>query len=156
MRETIDTPHNNSTNNFRNLAISLAICTALGSCWSRESKLNSQEQKVAQLEYKLQKQAENYHKVYVQENVQQDLKAQWADGTINQEISYSLDYAAKQDEKIARTKKRLNRAQKKLTRMQERWWAASFTQPYPDGLNTRLTDKYNYIPEEFSRTQQRQ
>jgi len=157
MRKTIDTPDSNSTNKtFRNLAICAAIWMALTSCWSRESKINSQQKKIAQLEYKLQKQADNYHKVYIQENIQQDLKAQWADNSINQEIGYALNYADKQDKKIARTKRRLNKAQKRLSHMQERWWVSDSSKFNPDELNTRLTDKYDYISEEFERGQNRQ
>ena len=157
MRKTIDTPDSNSTNKtFRNFAICAAIWMALTSCWSRESKINSQQKKITQLEYKLQKQAENYHKVYIQENIQQDLKAQWADNSINQEIGYALNYADKQDKKIARTKRRLNKAQKRLSHMQERWWVSDSPKFNPDELNTRLTDKYDYISEEFERGQNRQ
>lgn len=133
----------------------LALCATLTWCQTKEQKIERQARKVAELEYMLQKQSENYHRVYIQENVQQDLKQEWADPTINQEINYSLNWAADQDVAIARTKQRLNRAQRKLARMQEQWWWAHYDQQSnEERLNTRLEDKYDYIKEEFERSRE--
>jgi hypothetical protein len=68
----------------------------------------------------LQKQAENYRIVAGEQNIQQDLKEEGADLSINQEIGYALNYADDQDVAIAKTKRKLNRAQRRLARMQER------------------------------------
>ena len=157
MRETANTT--NSANKFtkwiRDASMILALCATLTWCQPKEARIERQTRKVAELEYMLQKQSENYHRVYIQENIQQDLKEEWADLTINQEIDYSLNWAADQDVAISRTKRRLNRAQRKLARMQEKWWWAAYDKKSnEERLNTRLDDKYNYIPEEFERSRE--
>ena len=71
---------------IRDTATIFAIGLALSSCSTPQEKYEEQLQKVQELEHSLKQQAENYHRVAVQENIQQDLKDEWADATINQEI----------------------------------------------------------------------
>ncbi len=136
---------------IRNTAIITTLGLALSSCSSKEEKFQKQVEKVQQLEYELKQQAENYHYVATQQNIQQDLKDEWADPTINQEIWYSLDRAEDQDEKIARTKEKLSEAQRELARMKEEM--QDTREINNERLKRRLkTDKYDYIPEEFKRS----
>lgn len=155
MRETPNTTisENKITKWIRDTGMILALCATLTWCQPKETRIERQTRRVAELEYMLQKQSENYHRVYIQENIQQDLKEEWADLTINQEIDYSLNWAADQDVAISKTKRRLNRAQRKLARMQEKWWwAIHDKKSNEERLNIRLDDKYDYIPEEFERS----
>ena len=136
---------------IRDTATIFAIGLALSSCSTPQEKYEEQLQKVQELEHSLKQQAENYHRVAVQENIQQDLKDEWADATINQEIWYSLDRANDQDKNIAKTKEKLSKAQRELARMQEEM--QNIEQINEERLNQRLkTDKYDYIPEEFKRS----
>ena len=138
---------------IRNTAIIATIALTLSSCSSKEESYQKQVKEVQQLEYELKQQAENYRYVATQQNIQQDLKEEWADATINQEIWYSLDRAEKQDENIAKTKKKLSEAQAKLARMKEKMQEVDQS----ERLNSRLkTDKYDYIPEEFKRSRENQ
>ena len=158
MRETLNTT--NSTNKFtkwiRNASMILALCAVLAWCESMETRIEKQTRRVAELEYMLQKQAENYHRVAIQENIQQDLKEEGADHSINQEIGYALNYADDQDVAIAKTKRKLNREQRKLARMIERsWWVVYDQKSNEERLNHRLkTEKYDYIPEEYKRSRE--
>lgn len=157
--ETINTFKESKTlKNFYNTIITAAIALALSGCLSKEEKYQKQLQKVQELEYKLDQQAENYNQVWLQQNIQQDLKQWWADPTINQEIWYALDRAEDQDEKIAKTKKKLSKAQRKLAEMSEdmashRQEQEINKQREKERLNTRLnSNKYDYIKEEYKRS----
>jgi len=120
------------------------------SCSSNEEKYQKQLEKVQELEYKLKQQAENYHDISTQWKIQEDLKKEWADKTINQEIWYSIDRTRDQDKEISETKEELAKAQKKLAEMKEdlNYTRAKDQSKYNDIPNP---DKYNYIPEEFKR-----
>ena len=131
---------------LRNSAIIATIALILSGCSTKEEKLQKQIAEVQRLEYALKQQAENYRQVADQQNIQQDLKDEWADPTINQEIWYSLDRASAQDKKIAKTKKKLQKAQKKLAKMKEDINNVTSTD---ERLNT---SKYDYIPQEFERS----
>jgi len=150
--ERIDSPFTwNFSKKIRDATILVTIALTLSGCWSKEENFENQVKKVQQLEYELKQQAENYRYVATQQNIQQDLRDEWADATINQEIWYSLDRAEEQDEKIAETKEKLNEAQKELARMKEEM--RDIRQTNSDRLKTRLKiDKYDYIPAEFERS----
>lgn len=125
------------------------ICLTLTGCLSDQERLQRQTEKVKQLERELIQQSENYNIVATQENIQQDLKDEWADLTINQEIWYSHEWADDQEIQIAKTKKKLNEEQRKLARMREKSWKPSNTVNFDE---ERLNPgKYEYIPEEFKR-----
>ena len=134
---------------IRDTATIFAIGLALSSCSTPQEKYQKQVEKVQQLEYELKQQAENYRYVATQQNIQQDLKDEWADATINQEIWSSLNRAENQDKEIAKNKDKLSEAQAKLARMKEEMYEIDQT----ERLNSRLkTDKYDYIPEEYARS----
>lgn len=139
---------------FRNSAAVVAICLALAWCQSPEEKLQRQTDKVKQLERELIQQSENYGIVATQENIQQDLKDEGADLSINQEIWYSHEWADDQEIKIAKTKKKLSKEQKKLATMREKSWKPSNAINFDE---KRLNpEKYEYIPEEFRRSREAQ
>lgn len=130
------------------------ICLTLTGCLSDQEKLQRQTDKVKQLERELIQQSENYGIVATQENIQQDLKDEWADLSINEDIWYSHEYADDQEIKIAKTKKKLNKEQRKLARMWEKSWKPSNTVNFDE---ERLNPgKYEYIPEEFRRSREAQ
>ena len=136
--------------------IALAWCLWLSSC---DAIIDHQAGRVAKLRRTLEKQWQNYDIIAGQQNIQQDLKQEWADPTINQEIWYALDWADNQDGKIARTKRRLRRAQKNLMWMQEHRWNKKWSTIMWDDaveeqrLNSRLPRwKYDYIDEEYRRS----
>ncbi len=156
MTEKLQNPTLNQkvSRTFRNSAAIVAICLALAWCQSPEEKLQKQAEKVKQLERELIQQSENYSYVATQENIQQDLKDEWADLTINQEIWYSHEWADEQDVKIENTKKKLYEEQKKLATMLENSWKPSNTANFnEERLNSK---KYKYVSEEFWRSREAQ
>ncbi len=131
------------------------ICLTLTGCLSDQEKLQRQTDRVKQLEHELIQQSKNYNMVASQENIQQDLKDEWADLTINEEIWYSHEWADDQEVQIAKTKKKLNKEQRKLARMREKSWKPNSTTVNfnEERLNP---EKYEYIPEEFRRSREAQ
>lgn len=136
---------------IRNAATIASICLALTSCSTKEEQYQAQLEKVQELEYTLKQQAKNYHDVSTQWEIQENLKKEWADQTINQEIWYSVERTRDQDREIAETKEELAKAQKKLAKMEEELAheRASKQVEYKDVPNP---NKYDYIIEEFERT----
>lgn len=148
------------SNKLHNIAIIAAMILALSSCTSKEEQYEKQLQKVYELENeihglqnKLTEQANNYEMVSIDENLQQDLKRNWADPSINQEIWYALDRASERDKEIAETKEDLGEAQSKLAKAKEKlamlkWELENDRQIQSKKLDTRLNpDKYDYIKE---------
>ena len=136
---------------IRNAATILAISFTLTNCSSPEEKYEKQLQKVQELEYALQQQERNYHSVASQWEIQDGLRKEWADPSINQEIWYSIDRAKDQDKEIYETKKELAKAQRKLAKMKEEieFREARRVAEHSETLNP---NKYEYIPEEFKRS----
>lgn len=157
------------SNKLHNIAIIAAMILTLSSCTSKEEQYEKQLQKVYELENevnglrnKLAEQANNYEMVSIDENLQQDLKRNWADASINQEIWDALDRASEQDKEIAETKKDLGDAQSKLAKARENlamleWELENDRQIQSKRLDTRLNpDKYGYIEKETKRNQNNQ
>lgn len=151
MRNSSNTPQENPNKSryLLKLAATVAICATLGSCSTSTEKIQKQEERVAELTYELEQQAKNYHEVARQQNIQIDLRNEWADATINQEIGYSTDRGNDYDKKIAKTKKKLAKAQKKLAKLKEEYNVTTTSNPNYDKLNPT---KYDYIPEEYERS----
>ena len=135
---------------IRNAATVASICLILWSCSSNEEKYQAQIEKVQQLEYKLKQQKNNYRDVSTQRKIQEDLKKEWADPTINQEIWYSIDWVRDQDKEIEKTKKELADAQKKLAKMKEDLDIKT-TNRWVEYTDVPNPHKYDYISEEFER-----
>ena len=153
------------SNKLRNVAIIATMFLALSSCTSKEKQYENQLEKVHKLENKVNwlqnkliEQSNNYEMVSIDENIQQDLKRDWADVSINQEIWDALDRASEQDERIAETKEELAEAQADLIEAREKlaelWWELkNDTQTQNERLNTRLNpEKFGYIEEEFEKS----
>lgn len=137
---------------FRNIATALAISLTLTNCASPEEKYERQVQKVQELEYKLMQQQKNYHDVATQWAIQEDLKKNWADQTINQEIWYSIERTHDQDQEIFDTKEDLAEAQRELATMKEEMdFRNRAISEYSEKPNPH---KYDYIPEEFKRSKE--
>lgn len=136
---------------IRDTATIFAISLVLTNCTSSpEERYQRQQQKVQDLEYRLKQLQENYYNVSTQWEIQENLKKNWADPTINQEIWYSIQRTKDQDKEISKTKEKLAIAQRDLARMKEEI----------DFRNSRTTvehsekpnpHKYDYIPKEFER-----
>ena len=154
------------SNKLHNIAIIAAMILTLSSCTSKEEQYERQLQKVYELENevnglrnKLDEQRNNYEMVSIDENLQQDLKKNWADPSINQEISDAHDRASEQDKKITETKKDIGDAQSKLGKAREKlamleWELENDRQIQSKRLDTRLNpDKYDYIEKETKRNQ---
>lgn len=153
MRET--TPNLSVTEkSIKRIRNTLAIATVLTltNCSTPEEKYEKQLQKVQQLEYKLKQLQKNYYDVSTQREIQEDLKKNWADSSIDQEIWYSIERTEEQEKKIEETKEDLAEAQKKLASMKEEAEIsrikASTKKPDPH--------KYDYIPKEFERSRESQ
>ena len=132
------------------LATTVALCLTLGACSSPAEKIQKQKEIVAELTHKLEQQSKNYHEVARQQNIQIDLRDEWADATINQEIWYATDRGNDYDKKIAKTKKKLAKAQEKLDKLEEEYNITTTSTPNYGKLNPI---KYDYIPEEYKRSQ---
>ncbi len=140
----------------RDAATVFGISLALISCDETTQDLYQRQlEKVQQLEHKLLKQRENYYNVSRQWEIQEDLKKNWADPTINQEIWYAIQLTEDQDQEIERTKKELEEAQRELARMKEEidFVGSKNTVEYNKKPNP---DKYDYILEEFKRSREAQ
>jgi hypothetical protein len=152
----------NQPSNNRSKAIIAAallyLSVALSGCdypfwWSPTERIQRQQNKVEQLTYQLLQEQENYNEVARQQNIQVDIRDEWADATINQEIWYATDRAKDYDWRIAKTKRKLARAQKRLNRLEEKYWISSSTTNSSSSKIGKLNPKkYDYIPEEFNRS----
>lgn len=137
---------------IRNAATIASICLILGSCSSNEEKYQALREKVQQLEHTLKQQTKNYHEVSTQRQIQENLKKEWADPTINQEIWYSIERTRDQDKEIAETKEKLAKAQRELAKMEEEINYAK-AEKQVEYTDVPKPDKYKYILEEFERTE---
>lgn len=146
---------NNTSRRNRRLPICalLAALTITTSCWFEQTAIDLQNKQLKHLENKLKKQADHYKTVAIQQNIQQDLKEEWADLTINQEIGYAINWADKQDTKISKTKKQIKRAQTRLFNMEENLWQSHNEEDTENiEYNERLnTEKYDYIDKQYKR-----
>lgn len=140
-------------------AVLLSLNVALAGCespfWvSPTEKIQRQQNRVEQLTQELLKESENYKEVARQQNIQIDIKEEWADATINQEIWYATDRAKDYDWRIAKTKRKLARAQKRLNRLEEKYGVSSSqtTNSSNSNIGRLNSQKYDYIPEEFNRS----
>lgn len=142
----------NTPQRARNAGIIASICLALTACSSKEEQYQAQLQKVQELEYALKQQSDDYHDVSTQWEIQENLKKEWADKTINQEIWYSINRTRNQDKEIAKKKEELSKAQKKLAKMKE---DIDFEEAkrFAERSDVPNPDKYNYIKEEFERAE---
>ena len=137
----------------------LYLGVALSGCdcpfWrSPTERIQRQQNKVEQLTYQLLQEQENYNEVARQQNIQVDIRDEWADATINQEIWYATDRAEDYDWKIAKTKKKLARAQKRLNRLEEKHGVSPSSTRSSSSSNIGKLNpkKYDYIPEEYRRS----
>ena len=112
-------PRKEGKNSFSRLAIIFAIALTLSGCSNPQKEYKKCSKEVTELTALYEQQAQNYEEVATQENIQQDLKNEWADPTINQDIWYSHDRANDQDKNIAETKKQLSKAQRNLAKAKE-------------------------------------
>lgn len=142
----------NTPERARNAGIIASICLALTACSSKEEQYQAQLEKVQQLEYTLKQQTKNYHDVSTQRKIQEDLKKEWADPTINQEIWYSIDRTRDQDKEISKTKEKLAKAQRKLAEMEEELNYAK-AKKQAEYTDVPKPDKYKYVMEEFERSE---
>jgi len=162
MNNSINTSNREISKSSQSKAIIAAVLFSLGvtltGCdspfWcSPTEKIQKQQNRVEQLTHQLLQESENYEEVVRQQNIQIDIREEWADATINQEIWYATDRAKDYDWKIGRTKRKLARAQRKLDRLEERygisWSTTSSSSSQIERLNAQ---KYKYIPEEFRRS----
>lgn len=140
---------NLSPKKFHNTVLVLLLSAALWGCSTPAEKIQKQQEEVARLEYKLKQQSKNYHNVARQQNIQIDLREEWADPTINQEIWYATDRANDYDKEIEKTKKKLAKAQEKLAKLREEYNVVA--SPSNSNCSKLNPNKYDYIPEEFNR-----
>lgn len=127
----------------------VAISLALSSCSSPQERIQKLENEVAALEHTLLTESTNYGEIAKQQNIQIDLRDEWADQTINQEIGYATERALSYDSKIAKTKEKLAKKQKKLANLKEKYIVSTTQTSQQERLNPT---KYNYIPEEYRRS----
>lgn len=152
------------SNKLRNVAIIATMFLALTSCTSKEKQYENQLQKVHKLENKVNglqsrliEQSNNYEMVSIDENIQQDLKRDWADASINQEIWDALNRASEQDERIAKTKEELANTQTDLFEAREKlatleWELKNYRHTQEKRQDTRLNPgKYGYIEKELKK-----
>lgn len=163
MNNSINTPCEEISKSSQSKAIIAAVLFSLGvtftgcdSPWGRSptERIQRQQNRVEQLTHELIQESENYKEVARQQNIQIDIREEWADATINQEIWYATDRAKDYDWRIARTKKRLARAQRRLDRLEERHGVSSSptTNSSSSNIDRLNSQKYEYIPEEFKRS----
>ena len=127
----------------------LAISLALGWCSSPQEKIHKLESEIAALEHTLITESKHYDDVTRQQNIQIDLREEWADPSINQEIGYATERAQSYDSKIEKTKKKLAKKQRKLNNLQEKY---SIEVTW-NSMQWRLKPgKYEYIIEEYNRS----
>lgn len=127
----------------------VAISLALSSCSTPQERIQKLEAEVAALEHTLLTKSEHYSDLATQQNIQIDLREEWADPTINQEIGYATERAQNYDSTIAKTKKKLAKKQKKLNELKEKYVVSTTQSTQQERLNPT---KYNYIPEEYRRS----
>ena len=128
----------------------VALSLTLGACSTPAEKIQHQRDKVNRLEQLLIQQSKNYHEVAKQQNIQIDLREEWADQTINQEIGYATEWALDYDEKIKKTKEKLAKEQRELDEMEEKYGIPTNSST---PIHWRLKQtKYDYIPEEYNRS----
>lgn len=163
MNNSINTLNKEISKSSQSKAIIAAVLFSLGttftgcdSPWgcSPTEKIQRQQNRVEQLTHQLLKESENYEEVARQQNIQIDIREEWADATINQEIWYATDWAKDYDAKIAKTKKKLARAQRRLDRLEEKYGvsSSSTTNSSSSNIGRLNAKKYEYIPEEFKRS----
>lgn len=158
MNNSINTSREEIQQSSPSKAIITAVLFSLGVtlswCYSPTERIQRQQNRVEQLTHELLKESENYWEVARQQNIQIDIREEWADATINQEIWYATDWAQDYDKKIARTKRKLARAQKRYATLQEKYGSTYSATPNSSTYNVgRLNaKKYEYIPEEFKRS----
>jgi len=135
------------------LGVTLTGCDSPWGC-SPTERIQRQQNRVEQLTHELIQESENYKEVARQQNIQIDIREEWADATINQEIWYATDRAKDYDKKIAKTKKKLARAQRRLDRLEEKHGVSSSptTNSSSSNIGRLNSQKYEYIPEEFKRS----
>lgn len=135
------------------LGVTLTGCDSPFWC-SPTEKIQRQQNRVEQLTGQLLQESENYKEVARQQNIQIDIKEEWADATINQEIWYATDWAKDYDARIASTKRKLARAQRRLNRLEEKYGtsSSSTTSSSSSNIGRLNSQKYDYIPEEFNRS----
>lgn len=163
MNKSINTPCKEISKSPTSKAIIAAVLFSLGvtltgcdSPWgcSPTEKIQRQQNRVEQLTHELIQESENYKEVARQQNIQIDIREEWADATINQEIWYATDWAKDYDGRIAKTKKKLARAQRRLDRLEEKYGvsSSSTTNSSSSNIGRLNSQKYEYIPEEFKRS----
>lgn len=113
-------------------ATTMALLLTLTGCGKiEELRIKHLEQKVKRLEATLEMQADNYGSIADQHNVQLNIREEWADETINQDIFLSWELGLHKDDDISETTTEYRAAKKKLMELKEKQgkWSPNYTDP---------------------------
>jgi len=128
-------------------SIALALALTFSGCSTPVEKIQKQQERVRKLESERLVTADHYEEIYIQRNVQKDLKKKWASEAIDEEIIYSTNAIEQKDEKLEKLSKKLEKEQKKLHKLEEK---------YPEAASSRIyerneIDKWSYIRDEYEK-----
>lgn len=136
------------------LAVSTALAFILSGCDNiRQRRINRLENKIERLEWTQELQADDYSDISDQHNIQLDLKDEWANPAIDQDIYLSWSLGTKKDKDIEKTTAEYREAKERLMRLREK--QGKRDHDYTDPAWRMNPDKYWYKKEQFKRMWQK-
>jgi len=130
----------------------VAISLILTACSSPEERIQKLESEIGALKHTLLTQQKNYRELSTQQNIQIDIRDEWADSSINWEINDATERANGYTKEIQKTKEKISKKQKKLNKLREEYNINTNYIPIQQKLDP---SKFDYLPEEYNRSENR-